>query len=306
MTNKERYQLFVEKEKNIPIFSKPWWMDVVCGAENWDVYLVGNGNDIRAAFIYYINENNYGKSISRPILTQNNGIYIKYPENQKMVAKFSYEEKIINEVCEYIESLGLVSYEQQYHYSFSYWLPFFWRYYKETTRYTFVVDTDRSYEEIRNNYSAKIRNELKKGEKHLKVESTEDIELFYRINKMSFDRQGVMIPYSYELFKNLYLSCKENKSGVLLCVRDENKRIHSVAMLVWDEHSVYYLLNGTDPDLKMFQGNLVLIDYGIKFAKEMNKKFDFEGSVIKNVNHVFREFGGQPMPYFRIEKRFNL
>ena len=81
--------------------------------------------------------------------------------------------------------------------------------------------------------------------------------------------------------------------------------MQSDAMNVWDEMSVYYLLNGTNPNLKSFQGNDLLIDGAIEEAHKLGLKFDFEGSVIKNVNHAFREFGGVPMPYFRITKDFS-
>ena len=30
MTNKDKYELFCQ-QTYVPIYSKPWWMDVVCG-----------------------------------------------------------------------------------------------------------------------------------------------------------------------------------------------------------------------------------------------------------------------------------
>ena len=43
MTKKEKYQELCKYEKSIPIFSKDWWMDAVCGEDNWDVLLVEGG-----------------------------------------------------------------------------------------------------------------------------------------------------------------------------------------------------------------------------------------------------------------------
>lgn len=37
---KDEYREFCLNEKNIPIFSKDWWLDSVCGTDNWDVALV--------------------------------------------------------------------------------------------------------------------------------------------------------------------------------------------------------------------------------------------------------------------------
>ncbi len=304
MTDRERYQELCRRESTIPIFSQGWWLDTVCGMDNWDVYLVGKDMDIRASLVYSLQECCNGKSIGRISLTQNNGIWIKYPKAQGIIARQSYEEKIVNEICDFIENLGLIKYDQQFHYHFTNYLPFFWRYYKETTKYTYVIEDTSDMERVRLGYSSKLKNVLRKAEKYLHIEEETDLEEFYSINKMSFERQGIEIPYSFEYFKKIYDACKEKDSGMLLCARDEEGNTHSVAMLVWDKMSVYYLLNGTNPDLKQFQGNNLLIDYSIMEAHKRNLQFDFEGSVIKNVNHAFREFGGEPKPYFRITKEF--
>ena len=52
MTNKEKYRKFCEKEKNIPIFSKDWWLDSVCGENAWDVVLFEKGGEIWASLPY--------------------------------------------------------------------------------------------------------------------------------------------------------------------------------------------------------------------------------------------------------------
>lgn len=305
MTNKERYKILCEKEKTIPLFSQYWWMNTVCKEDEWDVFLVGDENNIIAAMPYYMTIRENKKIITKAKLTQNNGIWIKYPENQKLSTRLSYEEKIINQVCDFIESLSLDKYEQQYHYRFTNWLPFFWRYYKEITRYTYVIENTLDIKKIREEYSAKIRNQINNAKKILKVYETDDLEKFYFVNKLSFDRQNIEIPYSFEFFKKLYEECNKHNCCKLFFAKDQENNIHSVAMIVWDEESVYYLLNGTNPELKKYQGNALLIDKSIETAHKLGKKFDFEGSVIKEISHSFRQYGGIPKSYFRIYKEFN-
>ncbi len=305
MTDKERYRILCKKEASIPIFSMDWWLDAVCGVDGWDVYLIGWGMDIKAAFTYCIREDKWGRYIGRILLTQNNGIWIKYPNGQGITAKQSYEEKVINEVCDFIESLNLARYEQQYHYNFTNYLPFYWRYFQGIMRYTYVIEDTSDIERVREGYSSKLKNILRKARKNLYIERENDLGAFFEINRMSFVRQGIEIPYSYEYFKKIYEACMQKGSVELLCVKDLQCRTHSVAMLVWDSMSVYFLLNGTDPELKASQGNALLIDSSIEKAHELGLKFDFEGSVIKNVNHAYREFGGRPKAYFRIRKVFS-
>lgn len=302
--NKELYKKFCEKEKTIPLFSQYWWMNTVCGEDEWDVFIIGDEKNIIATMPYYIITRDNQKIITRAKLTQNNGIWIKYPDNQKLSTKLSYEEKIIDQVCDFIESLSLNKYEQQYHYKFNNWIPFFWRQYKEITRYTYVIEDTSDIEKIRENYSAKIRNQIKSAKKILKVKEGKDLANFYRVNKLTFDRQGLKLPYEFDFLVRLFNECDKRKCCKLLYAIDSEENIHSVAMIVWDEDSVYYLLNGTDPELKKYQGNALLIDRSIEIAHELGKKFDFEGSVIKGVSHSYRQYGGEPKPYFRIYKDF--
>lgn len=304
MTDKERYRELCEREKTIPIFSQAWWLDVVCGKDQWSVYLIGTGMDIKASLVYKIVESAKGREIGRILLTQTNGIWIKYSSDQGIISRQAHEEKIVNEMCDHIESLKLVKYDQQYHYQFTNFLPFFWRYYSETTKYSYVIEDTSKMDKVRKAYSSKLRNMLRKAEKYLRVEEMADAEEFYRVNALSFSRQKINIPYSFDYFNNIYKACLERDAGKLLCAKDNEGNVHSVAMIIWDRMSVYYLLNGTDPDFKSFQGNDLLIDKSIEIANGLGLKFDFEGSVIKSVNHAFREFGGIPKPYFRIYKEF--
>lgn len=124
------------------------------------------------------------------------------------------------------------------------------------------------------------------------------------MNEMSFSRQGLAIPYSKELFINLYHACNERHCCRLLKAEDKDGEIHAVAMLVWDSTSVYFLLNGSNPKIRNSQANVAIIDEAIQTAGRLGLKFDFEGSVIKEVNHAFREYGGIPKPYFSISKEY--
>ena len=53
MTNKERYQRLCDTEPGICVYDQPWWMDAVCGAENWDVVLYEKKGNLVGALPYY-------------------------------------------------------------------------------------------------------------------------------------------------------------------------------------------------------------------------------------------------------------
>lgn len=301
---KQRYLELSQRDMDIPIYSQPWWMDSMCGEDGWDVYLIGEGMDIKASFVYRIIEADGKKKICRALLTQNNGIYIRYPKDQGIISRQKYEENLMDEILDYIESLGLDSYEQQHHFRLTNWLPFFWRYYSETVKYTYLIDDTSDMETVRSNYSTNARKLINKAKRYVHITEMTDAEEFYRVNSLTFLRQCEEMPYSYEEFLTLYEACRTHDCVKLLGAVDDENHVHAVAFIMWDNNYLYFLLNGTDPDYKMYQGNFLLIDACIEEAHKLKKSFDFEGSVIRPVNHAFREFGGIPTPYFRIFKEF--
>lgn len=301
--SKQLYEKLCQ-ETYVPVFSQPWWLDAVCGAENWDVFVVERSGTIFAALPYYIENRDGRRIITKAKNTQNNGILFKYPQNQKMATRIAFEMRIIDELIDCIENLGIDKYEQQFHYSFTNWLPFYWRGYNEMTRYTYVIEDTSNYDAVFNNYDTTLRNIIRKAGKFCFLSDDISKTEFYRVNRLSFERQKKGIPWDFAYFTRLFAACQANHTGKMLSAVDENGDILSVAYLVWDEQSVYYLLNGTDYERKNLQANAFLINESIKFAGQVGRKFDFEGSVIKPIEHSFRQFGGTPMRYFRIFKEY--
>jgi hypothetical protein len=127
MNPKDEYRNMCSIENSIPIFSRDWWMDAVCGPDNWDVIIVKKDNQVIAAMPYYLNKEKKSIRITQPLLTQTNGIWIKYPPGQKYFKMLSYQKDIMGEIIDRLESLKVDSFSQNFHYSVSNWLPFYWR-----------------------------------------------------------------------------------------------------------------------------------------------------------------------------------
>lgn len=304
MTNKEKYLEFCNKVY-VPIYSKCWWLDAVCQPKNWDVWIYERGGDILAAMPYYMETRGQYKYITKAPLTQNNGIIFEYAKNIKEVAKASYEEKVIDAANEFIYSRGLDVYEQQYHYSFKNYLPFYWNGYEAIPRYTYVIDKEASAGEAWSKISSKQRGHIKKGKRFGYYSEEISKEQFYEEHKKIFMKQGLNCPFSYELWDRLYESTKIHQQGKIACYKDTDNRILSLIFWVWDELSMYQLLGGGIPQYQNLDTYDALIWNGICQAKEMGKAYDFEGSMIKRISKSFREYGGTPKQYFRIRKVFN-
>lgn len=301
MLQKQKYRELCKAENTIPIFSKDWWLDTVCGKDNWHTVLVERGNEVIASLPYYLINDKFGlKLIVMPPLTQNLGIWIKYPEGQKYTTKLSYEKEILTELIEKMPKFDM--FQQHFHYSITNWLPFYWKGFRQTTRYTYVIENLNDLDKVFKDFRENIKSDIRKAEKKVQICEFDDIEKFYKINTMTFSRQNINIPYSLEFLRQLDNVCKSNNCRKIYFAVDKNNEVHASVYIIWDSQSAYYLMGGSNPVLKNSGAASLLLWEAIKFSSTVSKKFDFEGSMIEPVERIFRAFGAQQKPYFSISK----
>ncbi|MDD6400146.1 MAG: GNAT family N-acetyltransferase [Lachnospiraceae bacterium] len=301
---KKEYEEFC-KSNYVQIYSKPWWMDVICGEDNWDVWLYKSGNVVQAAMPYYIEKRGKYIYITKAIFTQTNGIIFADEKSNKEAAIAKKQDRIIKEACEFIKNMNVDVYEQQYPYSFVNWQPFYWQRYTNFLRYTYVIENTWDSECWMGNMTPQMRNHIKKGCNSLSCDENITVEQFYNEHVKIFEKQGKNNPFSFEFWKKFYFECKKQECCKMMCARDNAGNIAAIIFLVWDEQSVYQLLGGYMPEYSSLQGFPYLIYQGIIFAGEMKLKYDFEGSMVPQLARSYREYGGTAKPYFRIRKVFN-
>jgi len=299
-SNKDRYIDFCKNEENISIFSQYWWLDSVCGKDNWDVALVENQNNIIASMpYYYIKKGNF-LSIDMPPFTQVMGPYIKYPQSQKYNKKLSFEKKVMNVLISKLPKFD--EFHQRFDFNITNWLPFYWNGYKQTTRYSYVIENFANINDHINAFSSAKKKNIKKAEKILEVKFDLSAKEFYDNHKMTLAKQGLEISYSLDLFKNIYMNGYKNDSVKTIYAVDKENNIHAALFIIWDNNTVYDLISTIDPTFRNSGSGSLLIKEAIKFASTKTNKFDFEGSMIENVENSFRQFGAIQQQYFEIRK----
>ena len=298
MTNKEKYYAFCEIEKTIPLFSQAWWLDAVC-ADEWDVCLVEKGGTIYASMPYYIKQR-YGFTIlCQPPLTQNLGPWIK--SSTLKYDKILSQQKVLMEGL--IEQLPTYHYfNQNWHYMQTNWLPFYWKGFKQTTYYTYVIEELIDLEYVFSNFGHAKRKNINKAEKIINVVFDISAEEFYKNHKMILAKQGLKISYSFELFNKIYKAGYEHNSARTIAGYDSKNNLHAALFIIWDKLSAYDLISTIDPDYRVYGAASLLIKEVITFVSTITKKIDFEGSMIESVERSFRQFGAIQNPYFNVSK----
>jgi len=298
VTNKEKYYAFCEIEKTIPLFSQAWWLDAVC-ADEWDVCLVEKGGTIYASMPFHIKKR-YGFTIlCQPPLTQNLGPWIK-PSTLKY-DKILSQQKVLMEGL--IEQLPTYHYfNQNWHYMQTNWLPFYWKGFKQTTYYTYVIEELIDLEYVFSNFGYAKRKNINKAEKIINVVFDISAEEFYKNHKMTLAKQGLKISYSFELFNKIYKAGYEHNSARTIAGYDSKNNLHAALFIIWDKLSAYDLISTIDPDYRVYGAASLLIKEVITFVSTITKKIDFEGSMIESVERSFRQFGAIQKPYFNVSK----
>ena len=300
MTNKEKYIEFCKIEKDIPLYSRDWWLDAVCDEGVWDVALVEEKDKIVASMPFYIKKKAFFKAITLPKLTQSMGPYIKYPKNQTLYKRLSYEKKIMNELIEQLPKVDI--FNQSFHHSITNWLPFYWKNYTQSTGYTYIIEDLSDIDNIFSNFTSSTRKEIRKAQKSgIEVIDSDDIESFYEIIKITLKKKNLKSRESINFIKRLYERAKDENSVMMKFAIKENV-IYSVSLCFYDNKTLYAVIGGSNRDIKLIGSQQLLKWETMKFASSKNLSFDFEGSMIEGVEYRNRSFGAIQKPYFNINR----
>jgi hypothetical protein len=281
------------------IFQRPWWLEAVA-PDQWYEIIIRENNQIVARMPYVLYKRYGCKFITMPPLTQTLGPWIKRT-SRKYCTTIKREKKIFNDIIGQLPKFD--SFCQAFHYSITNWLPFYWKGYQQTTQYTYVIKDLKNLEKIWNDFSNNTRRNINAAKKHrLKVTREENIQWLFSVMENVFRKQNLKIPFDKNLVEQVHRACKAQNASAMFTALDDTNTIHASYYLIWDQNAAYLILGGIDPQLGYSGGGSLCIWEAIKYASELTRRFDFEGSMIESVEKFFRGFGAKQQGYFKISK----
>lgn len=305
MANKEKYHFFCSQHADIPLFMQAWWLDAVC-VENFDwdcLFYEKNGKTLGALPYCFCKKMGF-KIVAQPPLTQYNGVWLDYPENQKLHKRYSFEKKAIENLISQLDNLKMDFYSQNFHQSFTNWQPFYWKNFKQTTRYTCQIKDLSNLDVVFKSFSSAKQRHIKKNNDNLIVDFSISAEDFFYFHKNCLETKNEKIKYSQKLFMSIYNAAIARKQGKIIALK-KNKTMHSAIFTVWDQNSAYALLYAINSIYKNDGASTKMFWEAIKYVADKTQSFDFEGSMIENVAGSYCQFGTVQTPYFRIEKSYS-
>ncbi|SDJ09900.1 GNAT family N-acetyltransferase [Billgrantia gudaonensis] len=296
---KEIYRKLCESEPSIPLFSQAWWLDAVAG-DQWDVVLATKKQQVIGALPYVLRKRRGFRLLSQPILTQTLGPWVR-PTHKSYPKQLAYEKDVLGELADQLPNYD--HYAQNWHCDRQNWLPFYWRGFKQTTRYTYRLDLKADKEQLWKGMQQNIRSDIRKAKDRVGVDVREGtLEEFMALNRMVFKRQNRTVPYTSKLVSGLDTAVSARNARDCLVAVDREGNLHAGAYIVRGGNTAYYLMGGGNPELRNSGATSLVLWEAICRQPETVEVFDFEGSMIEPIERFFRAFGAIQTPYFHVSR----
>lgn len=301
--HRDEYRTFASEVADLPLFMQPWYLDAVCPEGSWDAAVVQKNGRTVAVLPYFLKHKLAWKYVTMPKLCKQLGPFL-LPEYRNL----KWEMRLYRELIEQLPE-QLAAFEQNFNYTVTNWLPFYWKGFKQTTQYSYTLSLEPPEELILKNIEKDYIKKINAAKARLVLRDDLPLSELHRLVRASFERQGLKTSIDFQFLQSLYAAISELGCGKLFFATDpETGDLHSAALLVWDKTSAYYLMSGDDPASRNSGAAVLLKWEAILYAKNVVGVpiFDFEGSMIRTIEHSCREFGAQQRPYFRVRHEWSV
>lgn len=281
------------------VFNSSEWISIF----NDQLLMMGvfnKDNKLIAAFLLYKTSMMGMPYITSPPYSPHNGFIVENRATNKS-NQATYLKNIIETIADYFQKRK----DAIFMTAFPYWLidtqPFFWKNFKVIPNYTYRIDLALSVDQLSKNLTPDKRTSLKKVEKDgIRIEKCTDYSIVKELVLKSFSRKEKSLDTT--LLDKIVVDFANSDNSFAFVAYNKQEPI-AVTFCVFDNQTAYYLLGGYDAQNKHQGAGIATTWSAIIYAREMGLKvFDFEGSMIPEVEKYFRKFGGELTPYYTINK----
>ena len=298
MSASDEYRDFCRTAPDVPVFAQPWYLDACASGGAWDVVLARHAGLVVAALPYFYKQKGPFRYATMPLFVKMLGPYLLPGFRGDLKTEHLLLEELIGQLP------ALAAFKQNFYPTVTNWLPFYWRKYRQTTYYTYRLNLLQDLQQLEAGLSTGIRRDIRLARQRVRVVHHLPATTLYAVNRLSFDRQGLRVPYSETQFLQLDAALMAQDARQMFFAVDAEERVHSVVYLIWDATTAYYHLAGDDPALRASGAGVLLVWEAIRYASEVlgRQCFDFEGSMLPGVERMRVRFGAVQTPYFFVWK----
>ena len=306
MSPKERYRELCEAEGHrIPVFQQYWWMETVCAGKQWDVALATDDSGRLLAALPYLIRKRFGMSyILQPQLTQFSGPWFCTPADMSERRRTDFEHNACNLLIDKLQALHLAYFFQRFSPMVTDWLPFYWRGYKQTTRYTYLIDDISDPERVFESFdrTKERQRRIRRISDSYSVDTKIDTETFINLHNEYWQSRGQRDLLPKELMRRVIDTATARGQGLTIGLRDAEGKLAAAWFAVYDSHCAHALLSAKAPEEQSADVSALLIWRMIEALSGRTEAFDFEGSMEPTLEYFYRSFGARQVPLLEVSR----
>ena len=282
---------FVDKSPRGTVFHKSFWLKA--SGRKFVIYGCFTGAELFAGIALSCRRKFGIKVASQPEHTKYSGVLFK-EQDSKYVTKLTTEKEANQRIAQRLKSdfhlvrfrfpPGPVNLQ-----------PFIWEGFSPSIRYTYIIQLDKSLEDIWKGMDEKRKGNIRKAEKDgISIVPSDDFNQAFDLIQQTFTRQKAAIRSKSVIFNYNKVLSERNQCKSFLA-KDINNNYIAASYIVWDNKRSHYLFAGIDDENKHYGAAALAIWKAIEFSKQELglKEFDFQGSMIPEIEQFFRRFGGE-------------
>jgi lipid II:glycine glycyltransferase (peptidoglycan interpeptide bridge formation enzyme) len=302
--NTTTYQLFYDNHKSLfNVFATSEWITIY--NERLLLHGIYNDNDeIIGSFFLYKEKRKNIQYITNPPYAPHIGLTYINPA-EKLHQKYTFTKKILELLANYLDEICRTFVYIALSPSMIDSQPFTWNGFNAVPNYTYQSDLKLSEEQILEALSPKKRNAFKKAIKDgLEVKELKDLKILENLITQTFQRKNKSI--DLQLIDKILFQYANADNSFSFCTYQNNIAI-AATFCIYFNHTCYYLLSGYHTEKKHAGAGILAVIESMKHAKQLNLVlFDFEGSMLPEIEEYFREFGGKLTAYNTINKAYGI
>jgi hypothetical protein len=278
------------------IFEQPWWLDSVAPGA-WSDVVIRRGEHV-VGRLPYAHRRRFGlETITQPPFTQTLGPWLATGDG-KYARRLENENRVLGELIQGLPPFDV--FRQSFAVSLTNWLPFYWAGFQATVRYTYRIEDLSDLDRVQSDFQEHVRRSIRKARRTVEVVPDGPLDELVRLDAQTYARRGRRQPDA--LIRRIDAACAARGARRILAAVDARGRTHATLLVVWDDRTMYALVNARDAELQDSGANSLLYWEGMRLAAQVSRVFDFEGSMVEPIARFFRAFGGRQVPYLRVTK----
>ena len=267
----EKYDSCIENAIQSRIYAFSWYLDIV--ADNWDVLVY---KDYEAVMPVPWKRKFFIKYITQPYYCQQLGVFSVY--------KLSEEIE-----CFFIKNIPKFFFKVNLNFNASNLFR------SENNRVNYILNLNRSYEELFKNFSKRRKRSIKTSIKNQLYIDHVSINELIKIKEEYYPN----IKFPKHIVAEISDFILKNREGFIHGVfKDETLLVGSLFLKT--ENRIVYLFSAYNKDLRKLQASSFSINTVIEEYQNLNILLDFEGSNIQSIASFFKSFGPEKENYYTL------